>query len=73
MTLPTPPTFLVAVHQVTRPLCTILVVATYCGLAAWGAVTPEAFKDVVLIVVGFWFGQRSTDRRATDAREARES
>jgi hypothetical protein len=58
-----------AIHQITRPLCTILVVATYCGLAAAGVVSPEMYKDTVLLVVGFWFAQRSADRRATDGKD----
>lgn len=51
-----------AVEKLTRPTCTIILVMTMCYLAVRSGITlsPDQFLPVVTMVLGFWFGQRST-------------
>lgn len=53
-------------HQAARPLVLIMLVAAF--IAGWwtGRVQPAAFESVVLMAVGYYFGQRQSDQRSTD-------
>ena len=50
-----------------RWITTVLIIATFCMLAVKGAVKPEDFTNVALVVVTFYFSQgqhRDTNGKA---------
>jgi hypothetical protein len=53
-------------QHVTRSYLTIALVTTLCYGFLVGQVSVEAFVPVVAGSVGFWFGQRGAESRATD-------
>lgn len=54
-------------QHATRPLVTVLLVAGFCWGFFSGKVQGETYAAIVATVVGFWFGQRGTERRASDS------
>lgn len=60
------------IEKVTRPAITVLLVATFCvGFLFAKGIDAGAVKDVVLVVVSFWFGQRGAQQAAQTAQAAR--
>ena len=55
-------------QHITRSYITIALVSTLCYGFLAGAVSVEAFVPVVAGCLGFWFGQRAEQSRATDRR-----
>lgn len=53
-------------QHVTRSYVTITLVSTLCYGFLAGSVSVEAFVPIVAGSVGFWFGQRVAESRATD-------
>ena len=53
-------------QHVTRSYLTIALVTTLCYGFLVGQVSVEAFVPVVAGSVGFWFGQRGAEARASD-------
>lgn len=45
---------------IVQALVTGALVLSYCYLTVQGLAVPDAFQDVMLVVVGFWFGSQST-------------
>jgi hypothetical protein len=52
--------FIDLMRAMIRPLITLLLVVASIAFIAFGAAMPDWFRDVVLIVVGFWFGTRES-------------
>jgi hypothetical protein len=53
-------------QTVTRPLITLLLVATFCYGFMAGKVTGETFVIVVTSAVSYWFAQRTQEHRMSD-------
>lgn len=53
-------------QHVTRPLVTVLLVATFCYGFVVEKVSGETFGTIVASVTAFWFAQRGAERRASD-------
>lgn len=45
---------------IVQAVVTGALVLTYCALTVQGKAIPEGFQNVLLVVVGFWFGSQST-------------
>lgn len=52
--------------DLTRPLVTLLLIATACYLAIVGSIDAKDFISLVTIVVLFWFKERA-DSKANEA------
>lgn len=57
-------------QSLTRPIVTILIVATMCFIAIRSnlMITSDQFITIAAMIIAFWFGQRTSDTRATDRR-----
>ena len=53
-------------QHVTRPLVTVMLVATFCYGFVIDKVSGETFGTIVATVTAFWFAQRAQEQRATD-------
>lgn len=52
-----------------RPLVTFTIAATFCVAFACGLVSERTFSEVVVMVLSFWFGQRSGEKSAEAAQQ----
>lgn len=50
----------------TRPLATVILIATVCYGFIVGKIPQEVFMPVAMMAISFWFGARSEAKRKDD-------